>query len=293
MSELTVSNLTDNSYAEYKHGYAELSERFQSVKDKQGAIGSLWDSVKGITGVGISEEKCTSMLEKFKNGEITFEQAANYIDRYDTKQNDTTDLIANIVTGVAAIAATTVAGVMGGPLLPILAIGAGVGAAVKTGFKFFDRATNNVQNDEYDAKLVIKDVITGAVTGAASAAPSGIKSAIAKGDRALAITKGIECGAICGAVGGSTSYMTDVALGDKDFSFEDLITTTGTSAFVSGTVGGAVGAGLFKIADSKGLAGKSLTLLPKETNAQIIAKDSASSSARKVLANMEKNIIAA
>ena len=285
----TVSGLTNKSVAEYKKAYAELSNLFEDVKDKQGAIGSLWDDVKGITGVGVSEEKCASMLEKFKNGEINFEQAASYIEKYDTKQNDTTDLIANILTGVASISATTIAGVMGGPLLPILALGAGVGAITKACIKFFDRATNKVQNDEFDAKLIAKDVVTGAVTGATSAVPSGVAQGIKTGSKALAIKNGIKCGVACGAASGSINYMTDVALGDKDFNFGDMATSAAASAFLSGTVGAGVGAGLYDIANFKGMVGKEVS----KTLSQAIASDSASSSARKVLIKAEKNFFAA
>ncbi len=187
MSEIEISNLSNNSFANYQREYSKLCERFKEVQDKQGAIGSIWDGVKNITGVGTSEVKCATMLEKFKNGDISFEEAAKYIEKYDVKQNDSTDLISNILTGVASIAATTVAGLMGGPILPILALGAGVGALTKTGLKFLDRATNNVKNDEYEAKLIAKDVISGAVTGATSAVPSGIAKGISTGNKALAI----------------------------------------------------------------------------------------------------------
>ena len=289
MSETTITNLTNKSPAHFRREYAELCQQFQNVKDKQGAVGSLWDGVKSITGVGVSESKCSSMLEKFKNGEISFEQAANYIEKYDSKQTDTTDLIANIVTGVAAIATTTIAGIMGGPILPILALGAGTGAIFKTAFKFVDRATNGVQNDEYNAKLIAKDVISGAVTGAASAVPSGIAQGVKTGSRALAIKNGMKCGIACGAASGSINYIADAALGNREFNFGDLVKQTGTSAFISGTVGAGVGLGMYNIADANGLIGQEVV----KSTAQKIASDGASSSARKVLANMEKNIIAA
>ena len=289
MSGMEVKNPTSNSYSDYKNKYAELNNYFQNVKDKQGAIGTLWNDIKGITGIGASEEKCSGMLEKFKNGEINFEQAADYIEKYDTKQKDSTDLIANILTGVSAIAATTIAGVMGGPLLPILGLGAGVGAVAKAAIKFFDRATNKVQNDAFDAKQIAKDVISGAVTGATSAVPSGVAKGIKAGSKALAVKNGIKCGVACGAAAGSVGYLTDVVFDGKQFNFGELAKSAGTSAFVSGTVGAGVGAGLYRIAGAQGIIGKEVT----KTTTQAIVSDSASSSARKVLAKAEKSIIAA
>ena len=288
MSGMGVTKPTNNNYAEYKREYAELNERFEDVKDKQGAIGSLWDSVKGITGVGVSEEKCSSMLEKFKNGEVNFEQAADYIEKYDVKQKDTTDLIANILTGVSAIATTTIAGVMGGPILPVIALGAGVGAATKTVIKLFDRATNKVENDEFDAKTIAKDIISGALTGATSAVPSGVAKGIKAGSKAMAVKNGVKCGLACGAASGSISYLSDVTLDDKEFKFGDLAKSASVSAFISGTVGAGVGAGLYDIAGVKGIIGKELS----RTTAQTIASDSTASTARKILIKAEKSVLA-
>jgi len=286
MSDGTIS--TSHNPISSNKLYNELRSHFEDIQDKQGAIGSLWNDVKGITGIGTSEKKCDSMLEKYRNGEISFEQAANYVDSFDKKQSDTTDLIANIVTGVAAIATTTLAGVMGGPLLPILAIGAGVGAVTKTGFKLFDRATNKVKNDEFEAKTMIKDFVSGAVTGAASAVPSGISKGIKDGNKILAVENGIKCGLACGAVSGSTSYMTDVALGDKKFNADELFNATASSALISGVVSAGIGAGLYDIAGAKGLIGQEVT----KSTTQTIASDSASSSARKICANKLRHIAA-
>ena len=289
MDDMVISQSANNLNAHYSKEYNALVNYYQNAKDKQGAIGDLWNGIKDLTGVGISENKCDSMLEKYKNGQINFEEAVKYIEKFDKKQNDSTDLIANILTGTASIATTTIMGVMGGPLLPILALGAGVGAVTKTALKLFDRATNDVKNDEFDVKTITKDVISGAVTGATSAVPSGIAQGIKTGNKALAIQNGIKCGAVCGASAGAISYTTDVVLDNKEFNFGELAKSVGTSAFVSGTVGAGVGAGLYGIANAKGIVGKEVS----KTLGQTIASDSASSSARKVLAKAERNIIAA
>ena len=81
--------------------------------------------------------------------------------------------------------------------------------------------------------------------------------------------------------------MTDVAFGDKEFDGSELISNTVTSAFVSGTVGAAVGGGMYGIANATGNIGKEVT---KSTTQAIIA-DSTSSTTRKILGQAEKNVL--
>ena len=256
MGETAITALTNNSFAEYKQEYAELNAHLQDVKDKQGAIGSLWDGVKNFTGVGVSEKKCDSMLEKFKNGEIDFEEATEYIEKYEKKQSDTTDLIVNILTGTASIAATIAMGCVGAPLL---AVGAGIGALAKTGLKFVDRATNKVENDEFDSKLVAKDILSGAVTGAVSAVQTSMfsklskagVSALSKGglkaaqevEKSKLLTSGANgfvCGAICGGFAGGANYLIDAGFGDKKFNVGDLAASTLSTAAVSAPISGVI-----------------------------------------------------
>ena len=150
--------------------------------------------------------------------------------------------------------------------------------------KVADRATNNIKDDEFDSKTIAKDVISGAVTGMTSAVSSGIGAGIKTGKIMLSIKNGTECGAICGGVSGATSYLTDVALDEnKYFNAGDFAKTTLTSAFVSGTVGAAVGGSVFKMSSADKLAA--------QTVKQTIVNDSAASSSRKVLGNLEREAL--
>ena len=101
------------------------------------------------------------MLEKYKNGQISLEEAMEYIEDFEKKQENAVNLISNIATGIGSIALATTA-VAGGPIGWGLALakGAPIGAAIKTGLKTLDRATNNVEGDELDGKELIKDAIT-------------------------------------------------------------------------------------------------------------------------------------
>ena len=265
-----------------------LNERLSQVKDEQGLLGNIWNGIKEITNLGQSASDCDSMLEKFNSGEVSFEEAVQYIDSFDNKQDNMSGLLSNVLTGVGTIA-TTVLAVGTGPVGWGLALlkGAPVGAAIKTGINLLDRATNNVQGDEFDVKEIAKDAISGAMTGATSAVSSGVGAGIKAGKAGISILNGAKCGAICGAASGAGSYMTDVAFGDKEFDGGELISNTVTSAFVSGTVGAAVGGGMYGIANAAGNVGKEVT---KSTTQAIIA-DSTSSTARKILGQAEKNVL--
>ena len=70
---------------------------------------------------------------------------------------------------------------------------------------------------------------------------------------------------------------------DKYFNVGDLVKTTATSAFVSGTVGGIVGAGMYGLS---GNVGKDVS----KSISQTIVDDSTSSSSRKILGSAERNM---
>ena len=71
---------------------------------------------------------------------------------------------------------------------------------------------------------------------------------------------------------------------DKKFNLYELIENTGTSAFVSGTVGGVVGAGVYGLTSPASATANS-------TITETIIKDSASSSSRKILGAMERSVM--
>ena len=276
-----------------------LADRWSQIKASQGIIGKAWNGVKEFLNVGVKESDCESMLEKYNNGEISLEDAMNYIENFGKKQENATNLISNIATGIGSIAlATTAAG--GAAIGPLLAIikGAPIGAAIKTGLKTLDRATNGIEGDELEAKEIIKDAVSGAVTGATSAVSSGVFQGVKEAKRTMTVAQGLKtsvknglkCGALCGAASGSADYLTNVALDEnKKFNFGELTKTTATSALVSGSVGSLVGAGVFGVEGALGNLGQETTSSLSHT----IVRDSALSSSRKILGNAERQIFAA
>lgn len=252
--------------------YLELQSKLNEVGDKQGFLGNAWNGFKEFSGLGKSESDCESMLEKYKNGAINFEEALAYIEDFEKKQDNSVDLITNIATGVGAIAymgAGTFA-------FPAAFAAAPIGAAIKTAVNVLDRSTNKVEGDALDAKEIAKDVVSGAVTGTTSAVSSGIFEGVKQGNIFTSVKNGVKCGVACGAMSGSTSYLTDVALDkDKDFDAGDLIGNTATSALVSGVVGGTIGGGVYANVTKGGVL----------NNIDGVTRDSVLSSGRKIGGN--------
>ncbi len=223
-----------------------LEEELQAIKDEQGIFSGLYNEIKESTGIGASAAKCEDAIDKYKKGELSFEDALKEIENFDTKQDNGLNLLANIATSFAAIGAVTAAAatIASCGILAPLAIGLGVGAIAKAGFKTIDRATNKKVGDDFDAKQITKDALSGAVTGAIAAATMGtgtahatLKESLIQGAKSSAKT-----GAITGAVAGSSNYVIDCAFEkDKDFKFDELLTNTAINSAVGATVGGIVG----------------------------------------------------
>lgn len=273
-----------------------LEEKLSSIQDEQGIIGKTFNGIKEFTGLGVSYDDCQSMVEKYEQGLISFDEAVEFIDTYDKKQSTTTQLITNVATGVGAIAVATTAMAS----MPVSAVGLGlavakgapIGAALKTGIGILDRATNNVEDDAADLKQIAKDAISGSMTGVTSAISSGVGAGIKAGKIGLSILNGTKCGALCGGASAGVNYLTDVAFGDRDFKFGDLTKDVAFSSFVSGSVGAVVGAGIYGLSGIKGLVGTTGKEVTNSTS-QVIAKDATASSLRKALGQKEKDILSA
>jgi len=290
MSE-AISNVSGTS----SRTYNELAAELKSVQREQGVLGNIWNGLKEATGLGQSYSDCESMLEKYKNGEVSITQAMDYIDDYKNKQDNMVELEKNIITGTTAIAASVASGGVATSaigLATILGAGAATGAAVKTSVGAIDRATNQIEDDVLDTDEIVKDAISGSVTGATSAIPSEPFGKLTSGIKDTALqdvaTKAI-CSAACGATSGSTSYLTDVALDeDKDFDLGDFASSTAASAVVSGIVGAGVGA--FKNTNLGKNINESITSLGSSENGKKILEDSASSNTRKVVGREVNNL---
>ena len=250
---VTISDLTDESIFETSNekgisGVKELSLMLDEVEAEQGLISKGWNEIKEFFNAGTSVEKCEEAIERYKQGLISFEEAAEEIAKFDTKQDSSLELFSNILTGIAAIGAVAATVATGGAAG--IAIGAAAGAATKAGTKLFDRATNKVEGDAMDGKQITKDLISGGITGAIGVATAGTGGgAFLKAGKNASFGKHVLSGAkasaktglITGSISGSSGYLLDCAYDDKEFKFGEFVTTTATSAAVSGTVGTLLG----------------------------------------------------
>ena len=229
-----------------------LEAKLETVNNEQGFISSIWNGIKCFTGLGSSSDKCEQAIEQFKNGEISYEEADSIISGFSEKQKSSVNLIANIATGLAAVAVVGSAVMTGGLSLGVIAAAAGAGAATKAGLKFADRATNKVEGDALDGKQILKDSLSGAVDGAVSVATMGIGTAAVTGKTVAQQTlkqtviegakAGAKAGAISGAITGASDYTIEAAVEeDVEFNLGDLAASTAINAAGGAAAGGALG----------------------------------------------------
>ena len=185
-----------------------LFNKLDDAKENDGIFTSLWDKFKGFVNLGSSSSKCEKAIEDYKEGKIDFCEVESMIDKFDSKQKDSLNLFANIVTGVASVAVISSAFLTGG--LPLALLGAaGIGALSKTGIKFLDRATNNLKGDAADKKEILKDALTGALDGAVSVATMGFSpysvslGTVTKQSLKQTAIQGFSNGAKSGAISGA------------------------------------------------------------------------------------------
>lgn len=246
----TVNDYDKSIFASANTNVEDLSAKLDSVKDEQGCISKAWNGFKNATGLGVSDKDCEEAIEKFKKGEISYEEASKKIDEFKNKQDSSLNLFSNIATSVVAIAAATAAGAAivasgGTAAIPILAaVGAGSGAAAKIGFKMSDRATNEVEGDALNGKQILKDGLSGAVTGSIAAATmgTGSSSSTLASSMAKSATRSMKTGAVTGAISGSSNYAIDCAFDEnKDFKVSEMAKVAVQNAATTAVVGGIIG----------------------------------------------------
>lgn len=248
-SDINVTNVFDEEIKENTPEVSEeniinLERQLSEVSAKHGKILDAWNGFKEYLGIGSSESKCEDVIEQYKKGEITFEKASAKIEEFAQRQDSSLNLFANIASGVAAIAVSTlaVAATGGAAAVPLLAA-VGTGAATKIGFKVVDRATNDVDGDVADAEQIIRDGLSGAVNGGLAAITAGTgASAFAEGGVKQCIKNSTRTGFITGAVSGGANYTIENSFNDeKDFTAKGLVANTLSGSLIGGTVGATMG----------------------------------------------------
>ena len=110
-----------------------------------------------------------SPVEMYKNGELTYEEANDAINKLEKRNAIAVNLGANIVASLAATSAGLIvkSKVPKKAMYPIV-IGAGalIGAIVRPAFKIATRMLNKVDGDAFDKAEIKKDLMSGAINGA-------------------------------------------------------------------------------------------------------------------------------
>lgn len=292
-----------------------LEAQLAAIQANNGAILDGWNNFKEKIGVGTSAEKCDKAIEQYQNGEITYEEAEQIINKFGAKQDSSLNLFSNIVTSIAAIgavaAATAITAASGGFLAPEAAvvIGAATGALTKSGFKTADRATNEVEGDALDAKEMAKDALSGAVTGGVAVCSMGTagnpfkngfkigEKEIFSGGTKACIAKCAETGLKTGAISGSANYGIDCAFDeDKEFDAGEFLLTTAESAIVGGAVGAVMGGVNGQLRASgllnSGCSYKDMISPSETTGINDVAANSACTTAYKVLNDRIRSVAA-
>ncbi len=172
---------TDNSNIfDTENNAKELENELASIQEEQGFIGKAWNGIKSIFGGGSS--KVEKNIEKYKNGEISFDEAKESIEKYQAGQKMSVDVVGDIGSGILAVGAFGLAigsaVVTGGASLPIaLGIATAAGAGSKIAIKASDAA---VGKREYSAKDLGYDAATGAINGLLSPVTNGVGASVTK-----------------------------------------------------------------------------------------------------------------
>ncbi|MBE7704687.1 MAG: hypothetical protein E7Z90_02595 [Cyanobacteria bacterium SIG29] len=201
----------------------ELEANFELAQNSNGWISGIWNGFKNLTGIGASSNKTQKQVDelkaqlkdlkegksdlsttyknitgkdltseeltKFITGETSLlndSKAGEAVNKYSEGQKMSTDIVADILAGVASVGAVAIGAAVGicaapftaGASLGMIAagvgIGAGVGAAVKVAIKGSDCIGNE---KEYKLKDVGYDLLTGSINGAMGPVSNGLGSA--------------------------------------------------------------------------------------------------------------------
>lgn len=197
---------------ELENQYEQIEDSLDSAKSSNGWISGAWDKFKNWTGIGASSNKSetqldnmkeqldslkenpdnlaevyknitgkdftTDELNKFISGEtslVSESKAAESVSKYSEGQKMATDIVADVVSGIAAVGAIAAAPFTGGASL---VLAAGVGATVKVGIK----ASDCIGNEKtYGLSDFAYDSVTGSINGLFAPISNGLGGAAGTG----------------------------------------------------------------------------------------------------------------
>lgn len=180
MSTISVQPTGSNSTSKNEL-LQQLRDENKTVYRRQGLIGKGLDEVKSLAKSGKNKKSVQQKIDEFEKGDVDFETAQKYIKDYKYAQRDGSELVLDVLAGLAGFGAysgvrkisTFISPFTGGNATKIGKISkpAGVGLAIVTGMitkpvlRFFDRIYLKAR-EKKDNKTFWKDTLTGAIDGA-------------------------------------------------------------------------------------------------------------------------------
>ena len=163
----------------------KLEEKEKKIKDKHGFLYIKGkDNTKILLAGNInkfSPAKFTiaslrmDVVELYKNGEISYENADKMLTRRGKFNDSTVNVISSIGTGfLAATAGLALKGKCKSSMTAIVGLTSLVGAVTNAGIRMLDRAFNNIKGDEFNPITMAKDALSGALNGMLSGFNIGI-----------------------------------------------------------------------------------------------------------------------
>ncbi|MDO5437531.1 MAG: hypothetical protein Q4F80_04975, partial [bacterium] len=216
----------------------ELNNYYLTTKAGQGIFAKGIDAVKSVFSSNGTSKGVEEAIEKYENGQISYNEALNTIAKFEQKQKTSSDAAANLISGAASLFAGIAASNKGSSSAKSIAISALAGALSKGLTKLVERSTNGITGDALSVKDLTKDLTTGALNGAIV---GGTANYTLSGGRTLTAATGSITGAISGGGIGYTNYMADVIAGDREFSLKDAAAQTAGYAMGGAAIGGVAG----------------------------------------------------
>ncbi len=267
----------------------EMKAQLEKTKKKQGFIGKIWDGFKNLTGLGAGSNKVQKAIEKLEKGEISEEEAQKSLEKYQIGQKQCVDFVADMATGIIAVAGVAAAPFTAGASLAVTIPAAmAIGAVAKPAIKGLDALSGG---REYSLKEGLKDAAMGAVNGGLGILTAGVGKAMTSGAKNIVMSATKECalstgkkvairvgaaaiggstsGAVYGGISSGTGYL--IEGGSFDEGLIDAVKTGAIGGAVFGGLTGAAmeGAVVAKEAATKiGMFNKGLAVRPGGPNVQ-------------------------
>jgi hypothetical protein len=177
-SSLKTASDSTVLYTQLKPEAEEIKNELVKTKSQQGLVGKAWDGIKNTLKMKAGSNNVENAIKTLQNGKITKEEAQEILAKYQDGQKTCLDVVADMISGIIAVGAFSIAVPTGGTSLAIgLGLSTLLGAGIKTGIKGIDAKRHG---REYNHKNLTYDLITGGINGIFAPVTNGLGSSLTK-----------------------------------------------------------------------------------------------------------------